>query len=70
MRYHYYDEGRYATGPVASGRTNIAVADEAATSTTAGSLHRQSCDGYTYCYLGFMADNASAQAVTISAITI
>ena len=49
---------------------NTAVADEAATSTTAGSLHRQSCDGYTYCYLGFMADNASAQAVTISAITI
>ena len=45
-----------------------AVANEAATTGTAGRLHTQAVGGYPYCYLGFTADNATPQAVTISAV--
>lgn len=44
-----------------------AVSNEADNHLTAGNLHRQDCSGYEYCYLGFMADNATPQAVTIKA---
>lgn len=46
-----------------------AVADEAATTGTAGTIEpAQAVGGYKYCYLKFTADNATPQAVSISAV--
>jgi hypothetical protein len=48
--------------------TPTAALNEALTTGTAGSLHTQAVGGYPYCYLGLTADNATPQAVSISAI--
>lgn len=45
-----------------------AVANEALNTGTAGTIHTQAVGGYKYCYLGLMADNATPQAVSVSAI--
>jgi hypothetical protein len=48
--------------------TPTAALNEALTTGTAGSLHTQAVGGYPYCYLGLTADNATPQAVSVSAI--
>ena len=52
----------------AAAAANTGATNHAATTGTAGSIFTQAVGGADYCYLGFTADNATPQAVSVSAI--